>query len=190
MAMYKKINEINKVLADHGARAVQKKPGLGNRPALYGYLPQVVFDAVNQVVGPENWSSTVNEHFPNERQVVVLVTVKMFETERTQFGESSIVRGDEGSAHKGAVTDAIQKALALFGIGSAAYRGELKNIFDGKVSQVKIDDNFETLKADASKASSIGLEEGRAWWRQNLIHIQVLTKEQRGELVEILGAKK
>jgi hypothetical protein len=188
--MYKKISEINKVLADRGARAVQKKPGLGNRPALYGYLPQVVFDAVNQVVGPENWSSVVNEHFLNERQVVVLVTVKMFETERTQFGESGIVKGDEGSAHKGAVTDAIQKAFALFGIGSAAYRGELKDVFDGKVSQTETDDDFETLKVDAFKASSIGIEEGRAWWRQNLNYIQALTKEQRGELVEILGAKK
>jgi hypothetical protein len=186
--MYNKVNEINKVLANQGARAIQKKPGLGNRPALYGYLPQIVFDAVNQVVGPENWSSVVDEHFLNERrQAIVLVTVKMFKTERTQFGESGIVKGDEGSARKGAVTDAIQKALALFGVGSAAYRGELKVIFDSKVSAIETDDNFEALKADALEASNIGIEKGRTWWKQNLVHIQILTKEQRADLVEALA---
>ena len=186
--MYKKINEINKVLADHGARAVQKKPGLGNRPALYGYLPQIVFDTVNQIVGPENWSSTVNEHFPNERQVVVLVTVKMFETERTQFGESGIVKGDEGSAHKGAVTDAIQKALALFGIGSAAYRGELKNVFDGKVSMTLDAHNLAPLQAQIGELKTRA--EATAWWKINLEKIQTLSAEDRGKIVKALGDKK
>jgi hypothetical protein len=97
---------------------------------------------------------------------------------------------DKGSACKSAVTDGIQKALSLFGVGAPAYRGELKVVFDNKVSETKPDDDYEALKDAATKASDKGLEEGRAWWRQNLVHIQVLTKEQRGELVGILGDKK
>lgn len=188
MAMFDKVSEINKILADQGARAVQKKPGLGNRPALYGYLPQIVFDAVNQVVGPENWSSIVSEHFLNERQVIVLVTVKMFGTERTQFGESGVVKGDEGSAHKGGVTDAIQKAFALFGIGAAAYRGELKNVFDGKVSMTLDTHDLAPLQAQIRKLKT--RTEATTWWKINLKKIQTLSTEDRGKIVKALGDKK
>jgi hypothetical protein len=187
-----KVKAINKILADQGASAVQKKPGLGNRPALFGYLPQKVFSAVNAVV---SFDSNVNYFEFIEKQAIAQVTVIIDETSHCQFGESQIVVtksgfADKGSAIKGAVTDAIQKALALFGIGDQAYLGKLKDVFDGKVSQTETDDDFEALKADAFKASSIGIEEGRAWWRQHLNYIQALTKEQRGKLVEILGAKK
>lgn len=185
--MFNKVKAINRILEDQGARVVQEKPGLGNMSPLYGYLPQAVFDAVASVI---SFSNTVDHFEFTEKQAMALVTVVIDQITHTQFGESRIVKGDRGSAAKGAVTDAIQKALALFGIGSRAYRGELKDVFNKKVSHTVVDDNYEVLKTAASEASNIGIEEGRAWWRQHLNYIQALTKEQRAELVEILGAKK
>jgi hypothetical protein len=192
IVVIKKVEAINKLLADQGAVVVQKKPELGNRPALYGYLPQAVFSAVNAVT---SFDSTITFFEFIEKQAIAQAVVTINGVSHSQFGEAQIViskkgNADKGSAIKGAVTDAIQKALALFGIGDQAYLGKLKDIFDGKVSQTEIDDDFETLKDAATKAAEIGLEKGRAWWRQNLAYIQVLTKEQREELVKILGAKK
>ena len=184
MDTFDKVRAINKILEDQGAKVVQKKPGLGNMEPLYGYLPQAVFDAVASVVP---FSNTVNHFEFTEKQVIVQVTVTIEQAVHTQFGESRIIRGDGGSAAKGAVTDAIQKALALFGIGSRAYRGELEDVFNKKTSHTVIDDKYEILKEKAVEASNIGIEEGRAWWRQNLTYIQVLSKEQRKELVEILA---
>lgn len=186
MEAYKKVQEINKLLASQGASAVQKKPGLGGRPALFGYRPQVVFDRVNRVVGPESWSMAVNEHFLNEKQCIASVTVAMFGTERTQFGESGIVKGDEGSAYKGAVTDGVQKCLALFGIGSAAYCGELGAVFNGKVSHTVTEGNPLLDVAKVVKTR----EEGVAWWQKNLAEIKLLSSESRNEIVAELGAKK
>lgn len=190
--MYDKVQEVNKILELQGAAVVQKKPGLGNRPALYGYLPQAVFSAVNAVI---SFDSTVTFFEFMEKQAIVQVVVTINGISHSQFGEAQIVvskagNADKGSAIKGAVTDAIQKALALFGIGDQAYLGKLKDIFDGKISKTKNDNNFEDLKVEATKTSSISIEEGRTWWRQNLVHIRVLSLDQRTELVEILGAKK
>jgi hypothetical protein len=184
MDMYNKIKTINKLLEDQGAKVVQKKPGMGNMGPLYGYLPQAVFEAVASTVP---FSNTVDHFEFTEKQAIAQATVVIDQTTHTQFGESRIVKGDRGSAIKGAVTDAIQKALALFGIGSKAYRGELENVFNKKVSHTVVDDNYEALKTAASEASNLGIEEGRAWWRQNLVHIQILTKEQRADLVETLA---
>ncbi|MBE9572606.1 MAG: hypothetical protein IMF11_18425, partial [Proteobacteria bacterium] len=137
-----------------------------------------------------SFSNSVDYFEFTEKQAIAQVTVTTDQVVHTQFGESKIIKDDKGSAIKGAITDAIQKALALSGVGSKAYRGELEDVFNKKVSHTVVDDNYETLKEEATKASSIGLEEGRAWWRQNLIHIQILSKEQRTELVKILGDKK
>jgi hypothetical protein len=187
--MIKKVEAINKLLADQGAAVVQKKPGLGNRPALYGYLPQAVFSAVN-IVTP--FDSTITFFEFMEKQAIAQVVVTISGVSHSQFGEAQIVvskagNADKGSAAKGAVTDAIQKALALFGIGDQAYLGKLETVFNAKTSHLVLDGNFENLKKTAIDASNIGIEEGRAWWRQNLAHIQVLTKEQREELVKILA---
>jgi hypothetical protein len=187
--MIKKVEAINKLLADQGAAVVQKKPGLGNRPALYGYLPQAVFSAVN-IVTP--FDSTITFFEFMEKQAIAQVVVTISGVSHSQFGEAQIVvskagNADKGSAAKGAVTDAVQKALALFGIGDQAYLGKLETVFNAKTSHLVLDDNFENLKKTAIDASNIGIEEGRAWWRQNLAHIQVLTKEQREELVKILA---
>jgi hypothetical protein len=185
MVMYNKIQAVNKLLADQGAKVVQKKPALGNRGPLFGYIPQAVFSATASAV---QFSNTVNWFEFTEKQALSQVTVVIGQDSHTQFGESQIIKGDKGSAIKGAVTDAIQKALALFGIGAKAYLGELEVVFNRKVSHTVIDDNYEALKDAAEKTAD--KEMGRIWWRQNFVHIQVLTKEQREEIVKILGSKK
>jgi len=190
--MWKKIEAINKLLADQGAGVVQKKPGLGNRPALYGFLPQSVFDAVNKILGPEGWSHTIDEYIVNEKQAIAKVTVLIEPISHSQFGESQVVIskssgfGDVGSALKGAVTDAIQKALALWGVGSAAYRGQLKDVFDGKFSHTVVGEE-DLLLTTAKKITT--KEIGRTFWKNNLAEIQRLSPEARNELVKELENK-
>jgi hypothetical protein len=188
--MFNKIQAINKLLDDQGAAAVQKKPSVGSKPALYGYRPQLVMDSVNEVLGPLGWSHDVKIIEFNERQAIVEVSVAIESRISVQFGEAQIVKGDKGSAAKGAVTDGIQKALSLFGVGSKAYRGELEAVFNSKISETVVDDKFEAMVEAAKVQAKISVEAGRVWWRQNLAQIKILSEEQRKELVEILADKK
>jgi hypothetical protein len=189
--MYKKVQAINQLLENQGAKVVQKKPGLGNRPALYGYIPQAVFDAVAQTV---EYTNKVNHFEYTEKQAIAQVTVTIGELSHTQFGESQIVTAkssgfsDIGSALKGAVTDATQKALALFGIGASAYRGELQAVFDGMVSQTITGDDYALLKEEA--LTLVDRQTSVKWWKEKLPRIQKLEKGDRDELVKILGKLK
>jgi hypothetical protein len=183
--MYDKVKAINKLLEEQGAVVVQKKPGLGNREALYGYIPQAVFDAVASVV---SFSNKVNYFEFTEKQAIAQVTVMIEEVSHTQFGESQIVKADKGSAIKGAVTDATQKALALFGIGTKAYRGELGAIFNGKVSKTIVDDNYAPLKDKAGKLKD--RKTSLQWWQDNLDEIKKISQDNRDELVKMLGKLK
>lgn len=188
--MKAKIAQINVELQFVGAKAVQEKPSLGGRPCLYGFIPQYVFDATNQILGYDGWSHTIDEHWSTEKQALVKVTVTIGETSHTQFGESMIVRGDLGSAMKGAVTDAIQKSLALFGVGSSAYRGELKAVYKKGVSDQgtkvgDLTDHFTSLHKTAQSLAG-DIEKGRDFWRQNSSKINACTDRERKELAEIL----
>ena len=191
-----KISRINELLDLKGARAVQKKPGLGNRPELFGYIPQFVFDAVSEVLGADSWSHTVDEHFHTDKQAVVRVTVTIGGASHTQFGESQIIRGDTGSALKGAVTDAVQKCLALFGIGGKAYRGELKPVFQAGTSMSLVDaespSEFDQLCREA-RALNKGsgkpdLEQGRAFWKKCMAtgRLKGLSETEKTQLAKIL----
>lgn len=186
--MYEKIKEVNAILEQQGAIAVQKFAKIRETGRdIYGYQPQRVFDAMNKVFGADGWFHTIESMDYTEKQVIARVSVTLGKRTSEQFGEHRIMGTDKGSACKSAITDGIQKALSLFGVGAKAYKGELKDVYDGKVSQTETDDNFEDLKEVAKKQAAIGIEEGRAWWRQNLTHIQVLSKTQREELVEVLA---
>lgn len=189
--MYNKVGKVNVLLASQGAAAVQKFARIKDTGRdIYGYQPQRVFDAMNEVFGADGWCHSIVSIEYTDKQVIARISVTLGNRTSEQFGEHRIMGIDKGSACKSAVTDGIQKALSLFGVGALAYRGELKTVFDSKVSGIVVDDNYEALKDTAIKASNEGIEEGRIWWRQNLVHIQVLTKEQRGELVKILREKK
>jgi len=190
MDMYNKVQEVNRILADQGAAAVQKFAKLKSTGRdIYGYQPQKVFDAVNQVFGADGWTHKIINTYKEEKQIIAAIQVTLGKRTSEQYGEHKIMAGDIGSAYKSAVTDGIQKALSLFGIGAKAYRGELGAVFNSTVSETVLDENFEALREVAKVQAKIGIEEGRTWWRQNLAHIQALSKKQREELVEILGNK-
>jgi hypothetical protein len=189
--MYNKVQLVNAILEQQGAIAVQKFAKIRETGRdIYGYQPQRVFDAMNKIFGADGWFHTIVSMEYTEKQVIARVSVTLGKRTSEQFGEHRIMGTDKGSACKSAITDGIQKALSLFGIGAKAYRGELETVFNSKVSKTEVDNDFEVLKKAAGKQAAIGVEEGRSWWRQNLLHIQVLTKEQREELVKILGSKK
>jgi len=191
-----KVSKINELLDSKGARAVQKKPGLGNRPELYGYVPQFVFDAVSEVLGPDSWSHTVDGYFHTDKQAIAQVTVTIGKASHTQFGESQIIRGDTGSALKGAVTDAVQKCLALFGIGGKAYRGELKPVFQAGTSTTLIGgespSDFDQLckeaRALSKGAEKPDLEQGRAFWKKCMAtgRLKGLSETEKTQLAKIL----
>ncbi len=145
--MIGKINAVNELLQSQGRKVIQKIQ-IGNKPAMYGFKPQFVFDAINTVFGPENWNYELhdNEIFSSgdegHGQVVVSVEVFLrsdieegkFISHGIQFGQSQIIYGNVGDARKGAITDAIQKGLSLFSIGKMAYRGELEAMFHGQAT--------------------------------------------------------
>ncbi len=140
--MFKKIIEVNTLLEAQGSQIVQKIQ-IGNKPVLYGYKPQFVIDAVNQIFGPQNWHYKLHDtelfatgDNDQSGQIVTSVEVFIRTSEETdfvshgvQFGQSQIVHGNVGDAKKGSVTNAVLKGLSLFSIGNAAYRGELGAAF-------------------------------------------------------------
>ncbi|MDF9408196.1 RAD52 family DNA repair protein [Pelotomaculum isophthalicicum JI] len=124
--------------------AIQRTKGRETRKGYdtdgYGY--QYCIDMLNNVAGLGHWRIISEEVFCDEGEynngrkayevgydVVVQIgnwTPAGFEvlaeTPRTPGGHVSALKND---ARKGALTNAIKKALAFFGIGAAAYRGEL-----------------------------------------------------------------
>ncbi len=69
-----KTSAINNMLRGFGSSAVQKIDFGGQ--VRYGYKPQYVFDAVNQIIGPENWRYELQKEEIFEAQVVA--EVKLF----------------------------------------------------------------------------------------------------------------
>ncbi len=135
--------EVNRLLISRGKEIIQCKQ-FGGQPPLYGYKPQYLLDAVNEVFGPENWyfelhDTQVIQFSENGEsgQVIAKVEVFMRASEEQEFfshgiqyGQSNIIHGNIGDATKGAITDAIGKGFSLFSIGSQAYRGELESIYN------------------------------------------------------------
>ena len=188
--MYKKVQAVNEILEKQGAAIVQKFAKLKSTGRdIYGYQPQAVFSAMCEVFGPDGWKHQIVDIQVTEKQVIARISATLGGRTSEQYGEHRIMAGDLGSAYKSAVTDGIQKALSLFGVGAKAYRGELETVFNGKISETVNSENFEVLRNAAMAQAKIGIEEGRTWWRQNLAHIQAFTGSQREELVKILGGK-
>ena len=105
--------------------------------------PQSVNDALNQVVRATNWGYQIIESNvvpveskKGETRYLSYVRIRLWiidpTTAKEAFGGSE--NYTPGDSLKGAVTDAIQKALSLFSVGRKAYRGELHVYFDKKPS--------------------------------------------------------
>lgn len=134
-----KVEQINERLRAFGPEAVQEikftdRDGKLIGQVRYGYKPQYVFDAVNEILQPENWRYEIvsKEIFDFQAVVEVRLFVRIegeWLCKGSQTGQMNIVKKNVGDAYKGAVTDAIQKCLSLLSIGSDAYRGLLKAVF-------------------------------------------------------------
>ena len=138
-ALIEKIHEINELIRSFGRPAVQKIDFGGQ--IRYGYKPQYVFDAVNQIIGPENWRYELIKEEIFENQAVAEVTL-FLKTDADEWlckgshkGQMNIVKGNVGDAEKGAITDALQKCLSLCSIGQDSYRGLLETVYNSRSPQ-------------------------------------------------------
>ena len=137
--LQEQIQAINQRLRAYGIEAVQEirmtdRDGKTIGQVKYGYRPQYVFDSVNDVLGPENWryELTREEIFENQAVAEVRLFVRVdgdWLCKGSHKGQMQIVKGNVGDAQKGAITDAIQKCMSLLSIGSDAYKGLLKHVF-------------------------------------------------------------
>lgn len=137
--MQEQIHSINERLRSFGLEAIQEikmtdREGKTIGQIKYGYRPQYVFDSVNEILGPENWRYELTKEEIFETQAVA--EIKLFLKVDNEWlckgshkGQMQIVKGNVGDAQKGAITDAIQKCMSLLSIGSDAYKGLLKNVY-------------------------------------------------------------
>ena len=136
------VNEINEQLRAHGKNAVHEvkmmnREGKTIGQIRYGYRPQYVFDAINEMLLPENWRYEVATKEIYAQQAVVEVKLFIRITgewfcKGSQVGQMQIVKENVGDAYKGAITDAIQKCFSLLSIGSDSYRGLLEKVYKGQ----------------------------------------------------------
>lgn len=135
------VGQINEILRGFGKAAVQEikmvgKDGKTIGQIKYGYRPQWVFDAVNQVIGAENWRYELvkEEIFDNQAVAEVRLSLKVGDQwlcKGSQKGQSQIVKGNVGDAQKGAITNGLLKCFSLISVGSDAYKGLLDTVFNG-----------------------------------------------------------
>lgn len=126
----------------------------------YGYKPQYVFDAVNQIIEPENWRYELIKEDIFESQVVT--EVKLFlKTDTDEWlckgshkGQMNIVKGNVGDAQKGAITDALQKCFSLCSIGQDSYRGLLETVFNSNRPQAPSRQSLPKNTQQSKPASS------------------------------------
>jgi len=184
----KMVEEINSQLRAFGREVVQEikmmKDGKAIGQVRYGYKPQYVFDAVNDVLMPENWRYEVvsKEIFDNQVVADVQLFIRVNDEwfcKGTQTGQMQIVKGNVGDATKGAITVAIQKCLSLLSIGSDAYKGLLKNVYLQNPRNSKAEKIQATEKpADQSGNSAADLPE-----------IAGVTFENRQGVIVAIGEK-
>ena len=190
------VQQIDKILDEEGASAVQEVPARGGR-TLYGYKPQSVIDALNKVVGANNWGYQVLDYnvAPVEikkkgeiqTRYLSYVRIRLWiidpSTAKEAFGGSE--NYTPGDALKGSVTDAIQKALSLYSIGRKAYRGELHELFKDKKKD-KGNGNHKASEKQIALIKKLAEETGATI----KVDLETITAEKASKLIEKLLAKK
>jgi hypothetical protein len=138
LTITQQVEAINAQLRAFGREAVQEikmmRDGQVIGQVRYGYKPQYVFDAVNNVLLPENWRYEVVSKEIYDNQVVAEVKLFLRVMDEwfckgSQTGQMQIIKKNVGDAMKGAITDALQKCLSLLSIGSDAYKGLLRDVY-------------------------------------------------------------
>jgi hypothetical protein len=192
------VQRIDEILDKEGASAVQEVPARGGR-TLYGYKPQSVLDALNQVVGANNWGYQILDYNitpvevkgkrEGETQIRYLSYVKIrlwiFDpaTAKEAFGGSE--NYSPGDSLKGSVTDAIQKCLSIFSIGRKAYRGELHVLFKDKKK-----DNGKGNHKASEKQIALIKKLAKETGATIKVDLETITAEKASKLIEKLLAKK
>ena len=113
-----------------------------------GFDPQYVFDAVNDVLGPENWRyepkvlELLNTPYKDKKDVEKICSQAIMETKLfiridgewlakgTHYGQSPVVQGNIGDAIKGATTDSLKKVFSTISVGNLAYSGRLEALYN------------------------------------------------------------
>ena len=124
-----KIKKVNEILL----KGENKNVSQDSYSGYTGYKPQYIVDAMNAVFDIGEWGFVEAEtqiieekEKPSLALSRVTVRIKGVEFVPQAWGQSRITRGDIGDAKKGAMTDAIKKALSYYSIGNRAYHGLLK----------------------------------------------------------------
>ncbi len=204
----KKVEEINAQLRAFGREAVQEtkmmKDGKVIGQVRYGYKPQYVFDAVNNVLLPENWRYEVvsKEIYDNQvvAEVKIFIQVKdEWLCKGSQTGQMQIVKKNVGDAMKGAITDALQKCLSLLSIGSDAYKGLLRDVYlsgscppAAVIRQQSKQPSQSSQKSEASKSTKsndLPKIAGIEYQRKDGIIIAVGNSFDKKELLKSAGFK-
>jgi hypothetical protein len=163
-----KVDQVNSLLASQGKAIVQRKQ-VDGQPALYGYKPQPLIDAVNKVFGIENWYYKLHEieviPFSDDGtsgQVIAKVEVFMrakkdeeFFSHGIQYGQAGIVHKNVGDATKGSITDALGKGFSLFSLGAKAYRGELEAVYNGVNPDLPVAESPQEQNPDTAESEEI-----------------------------------
>jgi hypothetical protein len=131
-----KVTAVNKLLEGYGNVAITSHDkGKGENKKTYtGYKIQYVVDAVNEIIGAENWrweaTSLEAERNPSGLSSTANIAVTVYIRVDGEWLSKGPVTGDslnpeEASAMKGALADGLKKAFGYWSIGNKAYRGEL-----------------------------------------------------------------
>jgi len=168
MSVNDKVKIANDFLDSQGPAAIQEYTTPSGFEAV-GYKPQFIVDAANTAFGAEGWKHVVKavsvDEVPlknggNTLIATAEVAIQLLSENQTvlfetgsQFGGSRVMSGNLPDAKKGAVTDAIGKALSILGIGNRAYRGDLSANFKGKVDKLPTEKDEFTGIPDTSNMS-------------------------------------
>jgi hypothetical protein len=188
------VQRIDEILDKEGTSGIQEVPARGGR-TLYGYKPQSVIDALNKVVGANNWGYQVLDYNVTPVEIkkkgeiqtryLSYVRIRLWiidpSTAKEVFGGSE--NYTPGDSLKGSVTDAIQKALSLYSIGRKAYRGELHELFKDKK---KSNGNNKASEKQIALIKKLAEETGATI----KVNIETITAEKASKLIEKLLAKK
>jgi len=184
------VEKVDSILEKEGAPAAQEVPGRGR--VLVGYKPQFVVDALNSVVGANNWGYEVFDHSlekvesrKGEIRYLACVKLRLWLMERESAKD--VFGGSEnytpGDALKGAVTDAIQKGLSLFSIGRKAYRGELKELLPRREQERETKATAKQVEFIKKLAQETGTDISK-------LNLNRLTSERASKIIEELMAKR
>ncbi|MDD2462435.1 MAG: hypothetical protein PHI97_00395 [Desulfobulbus sp.] len=148
LSLKEKVDSINQKLVDAARDNVDviQINTIGKKQV--GFKPQYIFDAINEVLGPDNWRyetkvlELLNTPYRDKNDVEKICSQAIMETKLfirvddewiakgTHYGQCPVVQGNVGDAIKGATTDSLQKVFSTISVGNLAYSGRLEALYN------------------------------------------------------------